>query len=93
MMREIQRRNDAQTLGPQPLWPLEKADGVVKHVVLPAYGHRLRFNLELGSVQAQVMAVVGSHHQPVTQEADRIAVGVFGRVDDLDPRHVLLQPV
>ena len=72
--------------------PFEEADGIVEHIVLPVHGGRLRLNLELGAMQSQVVAVVGPDHQPVTQKADRIAVGVFGRVYDLDPRHLYRVP-
>jgi hypothetical protein len=34
------------------------------------------------------MAVIEPQHQPVTQEADRIAVGVFSRMDNFYPRHL-----
>src|SRR5262249_44392679 len=42
---------------------------------------------QVSGVQFQVVAVVGAHHQPMAQQAHRIAVGVFGRVPDPDPRH------
>jgi hypothetical protein len=43
-------------------------------------------------MQSQIVAVVGPHHQPVTQKADRIAVGVLGRMDNLDSGHLASVP-
>jgi hypothetical protein len=38
-------------------------------------------------VKPQIVAVVRPQHQAVTRKADRITVGILGRVNDADPCH------
>jgi hypothetical protein len=41
-------------------------------------------------VQAEIVAIIGSDHELVAQQAYRIAVDVFGRMHDTDLGHVSL---
>ena len=65
----------------------EKADRIVEDVVRPMNERRLWIDVENGLVQPQIVAVVGPEHQAMTGEADRAAVGVFGRMHDADSGH------
>ena len=90
MVGQVEARDDAQTLRPQRPGPFEKADGIVKGVMRPPDTGGFRVDLEGGAMQAQIVAVVRPDHHAVAQQADRMAIGVFGGVHDVDPRHVTL---
>src|SRR6476620_2364913 len=90
VMRHIERRYDAEPLGPERFRPFQEADGIVEYVMLPVDTGRLGFDLQRRAVQAKVMAFVRPDHQFMTQQAHRIAVDVFGRMHDTYLRHASL---
>jgi hypothetical protein len=47
----------------------------------------LGIHVEGDMVKPQIVAVVRPQHQAVTRKADRITVGILGRVNDADPCH------
>jgi hypothetical protein len=55
----------------------------------PMNERRLRIDVKGDVMKPEVMAIVGPQHQAVAGEADRIAIGVFGRMHDADPGHAV----
>ena len=50
---------------------------------------RFRIDIKDSVMKAQIVAIVRAQHQAVTKQANRIAVRVFRRVDDINFGHVL----
>ena len=91
MMGHVEARYDAEALRSQMVRPFEKADRIVEDVVFPMDLRGLRLDLQARAVQPQIVAVIGAHHQSMAQQADRIAIFIFRRVDHADssPRRLL----
>ncbi len=88
VMLQVQRRDDAQRVGPRP-GEIDEADRVAEHVVRPAQLRRRRRDPQRGVVQAQVVAVVRAQHQPVLGQAHRRGVAIGRGVLDADAHAVI----
>jgi hypothetical protein len=60
-----------------------------KNVMGPMNERRLRIDVEGSMVKPQIVTIVGSQHQAVTKQADRIAVPIFRGMYDVNPSHGL----
>ena len=67
--------------------PFEKADRIVEGVMSPMNERGLGIDVKGSMVQPQIVAVVRPQHHAVASEADGIAIGIFGRVDDANSGH------
>jgi hypothetical protein len=88
MMGKVERRYDRETRGPQIFRPFKVAHGIIENVMFPKHTGGGRIHLEFAFVKAKIVAVVRPQHQPMSQQSDRIAINIFRRVDDFDPRHL-----
>ena len=89
MMGQIKSRDDAEAICSERLRPFQKADRIVESVMGPMNERGLRIDVEGSMVKPQIMTIVGPQHQAVPSEADRIAIGVFRGVYDLNSGHAL----
>ena len=87
MMGQIKGRDNAEAIRSEPFRPFQKTDRIVESVMGPMNERGLGIHVEGDMVKPQIVAVVRPQHQAVTRKADRITVGILGRVNDADPCH------